>query len=51
MFDFFNKYKNPILIITVLFFLGSLGFVGAGVFIEEYGPNAALAKVGNQKIK
>ncbi len=51
MFDFFNKYKNPILIITVLFFLGSLGFVGAGVFIEEYGPNAAIAKVGNQKIK
>ena len=51
MFDFFDKYKNPILIITVLFFVGSLGFVGAGVFMEEYGPNAAIAKVGKQKIK
>lgn len=51
MFDFFDKYKNPILIITVLFFVGSLGFVGAGVFMEEYGPNAAIAKVGSQKIK
>ena len=51
MFDFFNKYKNPILILTVLFFVGSLGFVGAGVFMEEYGPNAPIAKVGNQKIK
>lgn len=51
MFEFFNKYKNPILILTVLFFVGSLGFVGAGVFAETYGPNAAVAKVGNQVIK
>jgi hypothetical protein len=49
--SFFIKYKNLFVIITVLIFLGSLGFVGAGVFMEEYGPNAALAVVGDSKIK
>lgn len=51
MISFFIKHKNPILILTVLFFLGSLGFVGAGVFLEEYGPNAPIAKVNGKNIK
>ena len=51
MISILNKYKNPILIITILFFVGSLGFVGAGVFMEEYGPNAAIAKVDGESIK
>ena len=51
MISILNKYKNPILIITILFFVGSLGFVGAGVFMEEYGPNAAVAKVDGEPIK
>lgn len=51
MISILNKYKNPILIITILFFVGSLGFVGAGVFMEEYGPNAAIAKVDGEAIK
>lgn len=51
MVSFMIKHKNLLLLLTVLFFVGSLGFVGAGVFIEEYGPNAAIAKVGDTKIK
>jgi hypothetical protein len=51
MISFLIKYKNVFLILTILFFLGSLGFVGAGVFMEEYGPNAAVAYVGKTKIK
>ena len=51
MISILHKYKNPILIITILFFVGSLGFVGAGVFMEEYGPNAAVAKVDGKPIK
>ncbi len=51
MISILNKYKNPILIITILFFVGSLGFVGAGVFMEEYGPNAAIAEVDGEPIK
>ena len=51
MISFFVKYKNIFLILTVAMFIGSLGFVGAGVFMEEYGPNSAIAKVGEVKIK
>jgi hypothetical protein len=51
MVSFMIKYKNILLIATVLFFIGSLGFVGANVFMEEYGPNTAIAYVGNAKIK
>ncbi len=51
MISFLIKYKRLFLLITVGFFLGSLGFVGAGVFMEEYGPNAAIAKIGDVKIK
>jgi len=51
MISFFTKYKNIFLVLTVVFFIGSLGFVGAGVFMEEYGPNSAIAKVGEVKIK
>lgn len=51
MISFFIKYKNLFLVLTVVFFIGSLGFVGAGVFMEEYGPNSAIAKVGEAKIK
>ncbi len=51
MVSFMIKYKRVFLILTVVFFLASLGFIGAGVFIEEYGPNAAIASVGGVKIK
>jgi hypothetical protein len=51
MTSFFIKYKNFFVILTVVIFIGSLGFVGAGVFMEEYGPNAVIAKVGDVKIK
>ena len=51
MISFFVKYKNIFLILTVAMFIGSLGFVGAGVFMEEYGPNSAIAKVGETKIE
>ena len=51
MVSFMVKYKNILLITTIVFFLGSLGFVGAGVLREEYGPNAPAAMVGGHKIK
>ena len=51
MYSFMIKYKNIFLIATIGLFVGSLGFVGAGVFVEEYGPNAAIAYVGKAKIK
>jgi len=51
MTSFLVKYKNIFLGLTLLFFLGGIGFVGAGVFMEEYGPNAPIAKVGGHKIK
>lgn len=51
MISFLIKYKRLFLFITIGFFLGSLGFVGAGVFMEEYGPNAAIARIGDVKIK
>ena len=51
MYSFMIKYKNIFLIATIGLFVGSLGFVGAGVFVEEYGPNAAIAQVGKTKIK
>ncbi|MDR0734441.1 MAG: SurA N-terminal domain-containing protein [Elusimicrobiota bacterium] len=51
MVSFMIKYKNILLILTVLFFIGSLGFVGANVFMDEYGPNTAIAYVGDAKIK
>ncbi len=51
MISFMIKYKKVFLILTIAFFLGSLGFLGAGVFMEEFGPNAAVAKVGDAKIK
>jgi hypothetical protein len=51
MTSFMIKYKNLFLALTILFFLGSLGLVGAGVFMEEYGPNAPVATVGKGIIK
>ena len=51
MISFLVKFKNIILIAIIVCFLGSLGFVGVGAFAEEYGPNAAVAKIGKEKIK
>ena len=51
MISFFIKYRNPILITTVVIFLASLGVLGAGVVADQYGLNAVLAKVGNAKVK
>ena len=51
MISFFIKYRNPILITTVVIFLASIGILGAGVVADQYGANAVLAKVGNAKIK
>lgn len=51
MISFFIKYRNPILITTVVIFLGSIGILGAGVVADQYGANAVLAKVGNSKVK
>ena len=51
MISFFIKYRNPILIITVVIFLASIGILGAGAVADEYGANAVLAKVGDTKIK
>ena len=50
MISFLIKYRKPVLILTVLFFLGSLGFVGVGVVMEEYGPNAPIVKVDGTNI-
>lgn len=51
MISFFIKYRNPILIATVVIFLASIGILGAGVVADQYGANAVLAKVGNAKVK
>ena len=51
MISFFIKYRNPILITTVVIFLASIGIMGAGIIADEYGANAVLAKVGNEKVK
>lgn len=51
MISFFIKYRNPILITTVIIFLASIGILGAGVIADEYGATAVLAKVGNTKIR
>ena len=51
MISFFVKYRNPILITTVVIFLASIGILGAGMVADEYGANAVLAKVGNAKVK
>ena len=51
MISFFIKYRNPILITTVVIFLASIGFLGAGIVADQYGANAVLAKVGNAKVK
>ena len=51
MISFFIKYRNPILITTVVIFLASIGILGAGVMADQYGTNAVLAKVGNVKVK
>ena len=51
MISFFIKYRNPILITTVVIFLASIGILGAGIVADQYGANAVLAKVGNTKIK
>lgn len=51
MISFFVKYRNPILITTVVIFLISIGVLGAGVVSEQYGANAVVAKVGKEKIK
>ena len=51
MISFFIKYRNPILIATVVIFLASIGILGAGVVADQYGANAVLARVGNTKIK
>ncbi len=51
MISFFIKYRNPILITTVLIFLISIGVLSAGVVADQYGMNAVVAKVGNTKIR
>ena len=51
MISFFIKYRNPILITTVVIFLASIGILGAGVVADQYGANAVLAKVGDVKVK
>ena len=51
MISFFIKYRNPILITTVLIFLLSIGILGAGAVADQYGANAVVAKVGKTKIK
>ena len=51
MISFFIKYRNPILITTIVIFLGSIGILGAGIVADQYGANAVLAKVGNAKVK
>ena len=51
MISFFIKYRNPILITTVVIFLASIGILGAGVVADQYGANAVLAKVGDTKVK
>lgn len=51
MISFFIKYRNPILITTVLIFLISIGVLSAGVVADQYGTNAVVAKVGNAKIR
>lgn len=50
MVSFMVKYKNILLAVTILFFVGSLGFLGVGTFMEQFGPNAAIAIVGDKKI-
>ena len=51
MISFFIKYRNPILITTVVIFLGSVGFLGVGMVADQYGANATLATVGETKVK
>lgn len=51
MISFFIKYRNPILITTVVIFLASIGFLGAGIVADQYGANAVLATVGESKVK
>lgn len=51
MISLLIKYRNPILITTVLIFLLSIGILGAGIVADQYGANAVVAKVGNAKIK
>lgn len=51
MISFFIKYRNPILITTVVIFLISIAVLSAGIVADNYGSNAVLAKVGNTKIK
>ncbi|MBQ2313132.1 MAG: SurA N-terminal domain-containing protein [Elusimicrobiaceae bacterium] len=51
MISFFIKYRNPILITTVLIFLISIGVLSAGMVADQYGANAVLAKVGKAKVK
>lgn len=51
MISFFIKYRNPILITTVVIFLLSIGILGAGIVADQYGANAIVAKVGKAKIK
>ncbi len=51
MISFFIKYRNPILITTVVIFLASIGVIGAGVVADQYNASSVLAQVGNAKIK
>ncbi len=51
MISFFIKYRNPILITTVIIFLASIGVIGAGVVADQYNASTVLAKVGDAKIK
>ena len=51
MISFFTKFKNIILIAIIVCFLLSLGYVGVGAVNELYGPNAPVAKVGEENIK
>ena len=51
MISSFTKFKNIILIAIIVCFLLSLGYVGVGAVNELYGPNAPVAKVGEENIK
>ena len=41
MISFFIKYRNPILITTVVIFLASIGILGAGIVADQYSAKPA----------
>ncbi|WP_428898205.1 SurA N-terminal domain-containing protein [Parelusimicrobium proximum] len=46
----FYKYKKPILVVTLLFFLGGVFYVGASA-VSAVAPGSAVATVGKGKVK